>query len=366
VDSVGTIYSLSAAGLYKLPKGGVETKVTIPAVMGGDVRAYAIGPDDSLYFVNTIRTVRMSKTGVVTDLGWDSGNPVKLAVDKNSNLFVVDSGSWTVKERFANGATATVPFTKADQDSYLAWSTMQGTVYQSGSQGVVKLTGWPPFGPFSSWNAVVTRQYTDLLGRAPTASELSTATAQLSGGSKTLGQIDDALRRGSENTTNVDPTARLYRAFLGRGPDAGGLKFWIGRRRAGTYSLTRMADSFAASNEFKTKYGSLSNRAFVTRIYTDVLGRTADTAGVNYWTGKLDRKERTRGGVMVGFSESNEYKRKQLENTDVSVAYILLMGRAPTTAEASAWVTAQKGGTTHAVLLQQLLDSDAYAARIKG
>jgi hypothetical protein len=210
----------------------------------------------------------------------------------------------------------------------------------------------------------VQRQHLDVLGRAPTAAESSKWVADLEAGTATRSQLVDALRRSAENTTNVDPTARLYRAFLGRAPDASGLRFWIGRRRAGTWSLTRMADSFASSSEFKTKYGTLTNRQFVTRIYTDVLGRTADANGVNYWTGKLDRKEKTRGGVMVGFSESNEYKRKQAENTDVSVASIFLLGRVPTAAETKAWVDRQLAGTPHTTLIEELLASSAYAARI--
>jgi hypothetical protein len=56
---------------------------------------------------------------------------------------------------------------------------------------------------------------------------------------------------------------RLYRAFLLRIPDKGGLEFWIKRRRTGAWSLTRVADSFATSSEFKNRYGSLSNEAFV-------------------------------------------------------------------------------------------------------
>lgn len=234
------------------------------------------------------------------------------------------------------------------------------------------MSGWldpnpppvPKYSPFASWAALVERQHRDVLGRGPTTAESSSWVAKLEGGTATRAQLVDSLRRSSENTSNVDPTARLYRAFLGRAPDASGLEFWIGRRRAGTWSLTRMADSFASSSEFTTKYGTLTNRAFVTRIYTDVLARTADPSGVNYWTGKLDRKERTRGGVMVGFSESSEYLRKQAQNTDVSVATIFLLDRVPTATESTAWVERQIAGTPHTTLLEEILSSSAYASRI--
>jgi hypothetical protein len=222
----------------------------------------------------------------------------------------------------------------------------------------------PGYAPFASWTALVDRQHRDVIGRAPTGSESSSWVAKLEAGTATRSQLVDALRRSAENTSNVDPTARLYRAFLGRAPDASGLEFWIGRRRAGTWTLTRMADSFASSSEFTRKYGALTNRQFVTRIYTDVLGRPADPSGVDYWTGKLDRRERTRGGVMVGFSESSEYLRKQAQNTDVSVAYIFLLDRVPNATEAKAWVDRQLAGTPHTTLLEEVLASSAYAARI--
>jgi hypothetical protein len=227
-----------------------------------------------------------------------------------------------------------------------------------------------PHEPFASWSALVDRQFLDITAKLPTSSQRSSWVNQLSNGTKSKGELVDALRRGPENLANVDPVVRVYRAFLGRAPDAGGLKFWINRKRsiapAKTWTVTQIATEFTNSNEFKTKYGSLTNRQFVTQIYTDVLGRDADTSGVNYWTGKLDRKEKTKAQVVVGFSESNEYKTKQAQNTDVAVAFIYLLGRAPTAAEALDWTSRQKAGATHASLLTELLNTAAYATHIGG
>jgi hypothetical protein len=212
---------------------------------------------------------------------------------------------------------------------------------------------------FGSWEDLVTLHHRAIIGRAPTAAERTSWVAALDAGTKTPGQLDDALRRSSENVANVDPVVRLYRAFLGRVPDAGGLRFWIARKRnvapARTWSVSQMAASFVASGEFQRKYGSLTNRAFVTRIYTDVLGRPADPTGVDFWTKRLDTKRMTRAQVMVGFSESSEYRRKQAANTDVAVAYLDLVGRMPTAEEAAAWTTASSGGATHVELLDQLV-----------
>lgn len=211
--------------------------------------------------------------------------------------------------------------------------------------------------PASSWSELVARLFVDLTAKSPTPTEHNAWVTRLTSGASTKGELVESLRRGSENTSNVDPAARLYRAFLGRTPDSGGLKFWVTRRRSGAWSLTRMADYFASSSEFRTKYGMLTNRAFITRIYTDVLGRAADQAGVNFWTAQLDAKKKTRGQIMVGFSESSEYKRLQAQNTDVAVVYIYLAGRTPTSFEVDAWTLRQRAGTELAALAQELLDA---------
>ena len=221
--------------------------------------------------------------------------------------------------------------------------------------------------PFPNWASFVDQSFLDLRGRLPSTDERSLWVAALTNGTADRADLVESARRGTDGTGNVDPTARLYRAFLQRTPDAGGLRFWVGQKRSGAWSLTRIADHFATSTEFLRKYGTLTNRQFVMRIYTDVLERTADTGGVDFWTAQLDQKRKTRGQVMIGFSESSEYKRKQAEITDATVASVFLLGRSPSAGELDAWVTAQRGGTsTHRMLVLGLLDSPAYATRIAG
>jgi hypothetical protein len=214
---------------------------------------------------------------------------------------------------------------------------------------------------FGSWEDLVTLHFRAFIDRAPTPSELSVWVTHLTDGTQIPGELDGFLRGSKENLTNVDPVVRLYRAFLGRAPDANGLRYWIAKRRAAppakTWSMAQLANQFTASGEFQRKYGSLSNRAFVTRIYTDVLGRAADPSGVTFWTKQLDTKRRTRATVMVGFSESSEYQRKQRVNTDVAVAYLALVGRMPIAEETAAWLTAVASGTTTIELLEHLVNA---------
>jgi titin len=224
-----------------------------------------------------------------------------------------------------------------------------------------------PWAPFASWTAMVDRFYLDMLGRAPTSAERSARVAQLTAGALTPGGLVAALRLDPDNVNNVDPVTRLYRAYFLRIPDKGGLNFWIRQRRLNGKRLNTISSSFAGSNEFKTKYGNLSNRAFVELVYQNVLGRPGEKSGVDFWTARLDRKISSRGQVMTGFSESNEYKRKQVSEVHVSVLFILLKGTAPTPAEFADLVAELDAETTTpAAIAQAIIDSPTYAAKITG
>jgi hypothetical protein len=111
-----------------------------------------------------------------------------------------------------------------------------------------------------------------------------------------------------------DPSAvegsiyRLYRAYFLREPDAAGFAYWYLAVAKGT-SLDRVSDVFAASSEFRTRYGSLDDAHFVALVYQNVLGRSADPSGRVFWVGRM-RAGLSRGRVMRYFSESSEYQRE--------------------------------------------------------
>jgi citrate synthase len=60
----------------------------------------------------------------------------------------------------------------------------------------------------------------------------------------------------------------------------------------GGTNLPSVASGFIASNEFKTLYGANpTNYQFVTKLYSNVLGRAPDAGGFNYWVGLLNNKQ---------------------------------------------------------------------------
>ena len=101
---------------------------------------------------------------------------------------------------------------------------------------------------------------------------------------------------------------RLYQATLGRDPDLTGLINWSRRLETGERVLAEIVDGFTNSAEFRQSYGDADNRAFVTLLYDNVLDRAPDDRGLANWTGRLDRGEMSRAQVVLGFSESAEFR----------------------------------------------------------
>ncbi len=171
-----------------------------------------------------------------------------------------------------------------------------------------------------------------------------------------------SLRRDADSVNNVDPVTRLYLAYFKRVPEWSGQRYWAGQRRLGV-TLNKVSDSFAASSEFKNTYGALTNKAFVDLVYQNVLGRPGDSGGVAYWTNQLNLKRKTRGQVMTGFSESNEFKTKSRNTVDVASLYIALFARKAKTAEWNAAMATLGGGGTLTDIVRPMLDSVEFDNR---
>lgn len=233
-------------------------------------------------------------------------------------------------------------------------------------RAVVQTVTATPWAPFVSWSTLVDRQYRDVVGRAPTAAERDGWTPDLTSGARRPGEVVATLRRSRDNVTFVDPVARLYYAYFRRSPDAAGLAYWVGERRQGRRSLVAVSSSYASSAEFKRTYGALTDSAFVDLVYRNVLGRSGDAAGRAYWTNELTSGRKSRGGVMVAFSESAEHRTIRAMTVDASVLHILVLGRAPTAAEFYVTVDEVGQGMSWATLAHTLLVSAEYGRRISG
>ena len=100
---------------------------------------------------------------------------------------------------------------------------------------------------------------------------------------------------------------RIYKAAFNRTPDTGGLGYWIAKMDNGMNTVD-VAARFIDSPEFRTLYGqNPSNADFLTKVYTNVLGRTPDQGGYTWWLNELNTNaSKTKAKVLADFSESAE------------------------------------------------------------
>lgn len=100
--------------------------------------------------------------------------------------------------------------------------------------------------------------------------------------------------------------SRLYTQALGRDYDVAGLNDWCNRIVNGTWSVTDVSTTgFFHSKEFENK--NLSNEEYVKVLYRTFLGREYDQAGLDDWVGQLNSGAKSRDDVLRGFSYSREF-----------------------------------------------------------
>ncbi|BBB63844.1 hypothetical protein UNDKW_5571 [Undibacterium sp. KW1] len=128
-------------------------------------------------------------------------------------------------------------------------------------------------------------------------------------GTDTVNQVERLQFADMSVALDINSTAgvayRIYQAAFNRTPDLPGLGYWIGQMDKGS-TLNQVAASFVISAEFKQLYGAnISDNAFLTALYSNVLHRTPDQAGFDYWNGQVS-KGMTRADILASFSESTE------------------------------------------------------------
>lgn len=87
---------------------------------------------------------------------------------------------------------------------------------------------------------------------------------------------------------DLESFIELYIAYFNRAPDALGLNFW-GTAFANGTTLQEMASLFIDQPETRATYAEdLSNEDFATAVYDNVLGRTPDQDGYEFWVNALN------------------------------------------------------------------------------
>lgn len=115
------------------------------------------------------------------------------------------------------------------------------------------------------------------------------------------GMIDLTRFQGIANldAAAINSFVELYIAYFNRAPDAIGLNFW-GTAFANGMPLNEIAEQFLGQSETQMTYPSdTTNLEFATQVYNNVLGRTPDLAGIQFWEGVLNSGEVGRGTFIL-------------------------------------------------------------------
>jgi hypothetical protein len=183
--------------------------------------------------------------------------------------------------------------------------------------------------------------YNAIQYRNPPASELAQFNAQLQAGIITTAQAVSQIEASSYTQNFVDPVIREYQAAFGRVPDQAGVAYWVGQVAANPANLGVLSTIFANSAEFNLTYGASAttpaSSTLVAALYTNVLGRTPDAAGLAYWSSQnLNAAQLLQAFAQSGefIADTNPYV-VQFQNSEVA-------GTEPTTG--SLYIQAIPGG----------------------
>jgi hypothetical protein len=198
---------------------------------------------------------------------------------------------------YGGTVTADVPVT-AGQDVYIM---ADGATSDEFGMGAYELKI-----EFSTANAKWIRNaYLDILNRPASAEEVKAVEKEFAAGvtreSKALAIVKSAEARRLR-------LAGYYQTFLRRTASPAELDYWISFRLNMTEQ--EVIAFFVSSDEYYNKAGN-TNALWVTRLYTELLGRNVDAAGLQQWTSLL-ASGKTRQYVVNGFLTSNEYAQRNI------------------------------------------------------
>jgi len=186
---------------------------------------------------------------------------------------------------------------------------------------------------YAKWGPVLIAEY---------ATKVNTLAAEQATNDVYFARRANFVTQLAEDAEQTDgPAYRLYTAYFSRIPDFNGLCFWSNKLRSG-WSLLDVSDFFVKSSEFTNTYGEYSTYGeegstdaaeFVALVYKNVLNRTPDGAGVAFWTRQLQTERYSPAEMMIGFSESQEFKNKMASKVGIGVAFAHLLGRMPSESE---------------------------------
>ena len=173
----------------------------------------------------------------------------------------------------------------------------------------------------------------------------------------------DKLREAAVNMVYYGPNQE-YQLYFGRASDV----YYEFKVDNGVKIITEAKSEEPKNNnqgssdqEPSGESGNLI-KGFVERLYTCVLGRDAETDGLNFWTTDLYNFKVTGTQVAQGFIFSQEFKDRNTSNEDfVKILYKTFFDREPETDGFNYWVGLLKSGTSRETVANGFIFSQEWA-----
>ena len=147
---------------------------------------------------------------------------------------------------------------------------------------------------------------------------------------------DNAVALDIDGANSAGGIYRTYQAAFNRTPDKVGFGYWIDRADNGA-SAVQMAEEFVWSGEFQTLYGVTTSdnylvgndiEAVVDLFYQNVLGRTPDQGGLDYYASTIVAEDKTGGRVLAEIADSAENRANLLPTIESGMQYGLWVAQA--------------------------------------
>ncbi|MBI3653975.1 MAG: DUF4214 domain-containing protein [Acidobacteria bacterium] len=163
---------------------------------------------------------------------------------------------------------------------------------------------------------------------------------QLNNGSMTRAEIVARFFEAAEFYQNKAVIVKLYQECFNRLPDYEGIRYWLDQA-AGGMTAEQIAAAFINSDEFSRRWGTLSNEAFVQRLFANALGRAATDAELAARLTQLSSGT-SRGAVAVALTNPSNalYREFDLRVTiqvQIVEMYMVMLLRIPTSVEYNYW-----------------------------
>jgi hypothetical protein len=143
-----------------------------------------------------------------------------------------------------------------------------------------------------------------------------------------------------------------YTHYLGRSVDTGGLNYWVMQMQLGLTD-EQLESSLLSSSEYAQLHAS-TNASWVLGLYSDLLGRPADGAGLSYWLGRLQAGE-SRYQVAMAIATSAEREAIVVAND-----YQMFLGRSTSAGDTAYWVNVFEQGAQNEDVIAGFLSSPEY------